>query len=110
MTTQNDLDDLIFAGLTGYAVAIDRRTGEELWRTNLKSSGYGLVTLLLDGDILLAGATGRIYALDPSSGEVLWTNELKKLGYSSVSLATRRGSSDDGGFLRVAAQQQQDGS
>ena len=44
------IDQLIFVGLNGYAVALDRDTGEIVWSNDQMKSGY--VTLLLDGDRL----------------------------------------------------------
>ena len=45
------IDELIFVGLNGYAVALARDTGEIVWSNNEMRSGY--VTLLLDGDRLI---------------------------------------------------------
>src|SRR5437764_872938 len=42
------VDDLVFVGLNGYALALNRETGEIVWSNNKLKSGY--VTLLLDGD------------------------------------------------------------
>ena len=66
------VDDLIFVGLNGYAVALHRETGDIVWSCSEMKSGY--VTLLLDGDRLIVSTNGYIYCLDPSTGEVLWHN------------------------------------
>lgn len=109
MSHSLELEDFVFAGLTGFVVALDRRSGEEIWRHSLEGSGYGLVSLLLDGDLLLVGAGGRTYALDPFTGDVAWMNRLPGLGFSTVSLATVRGTTDTAGHPRAGAQQQYDG-
>src|SRR5688572_20279320 len=42
------IDELIFIGLNGYALALNRDTGEIVWSNNNLESGP--VTMLLDGD------------------------------------------------------------
>ena len=86
---------IVYVGLKAAVIALDRRTGAEVWRTPLKG-GVGrsssFVTLQRDGDILYAGVGGEIWGLDPKSGTVLWHNPLKGLGYGIVSIL---GDSDD---------------
>jgi outer membrane protein assembly factor BamB len=72
------VDQLIFVGLNGYAVALDRDTGEIVWSNNQMHSGY--VTLLLDGDRLIASTNGYLYCLDPFTGEILWHNPMRGYG------------------------------
>jgi outer membrane protein assembly factor BamB len=80
---------VVYLGLKASVVALDRRTGMEVWRTPLKGrvgrSGT-FVTLQRDGDILYAGVGGEIYALDPKTGTVLWHNSLKGLGFGVLSI------------------------
>ncbi len=73
------IDDLVFVGLNGYALALDRDTGEIVWSNNKMHSGY--VTLLLDGDRLIVSTNGYMYCLDPLNGEIQWHNPLT--GYGS---------------------------
>jgi hypothetical protein len=51
------LEQLIYVGLNGYALALDRDTGEIVWSNNQMASGY--VTLRLDGDRLIVSSGGR---------------------------------------------------
>src|SRR5947209_14246202 len=83
------LDQLIFVGLRGYVIALDRDTGEVAWTNNSLNSGY--TTLLLDGDRLIASTNGYIYCLDPLTGEVLWQNPLRGFGTGVTDLASARG-------------------
>jgi outer membrane protein assembly factor BamB len=84
------VDQLIFVGLNGYAVALDRDTGEIVWSNNQMKSGY--VTLLLDGDRLIVSTNGYIYGLDPLSGDILWHNPLHGYGAGApASLLSVRG-------------------
>jgi outer membrane protein assembly factor BamB len=86
------IEQLIFVGLNGYAVALDRNTGEIVWSNDELKSGP--VTLLLDGDRLIVSTGGYLFCLDPLTGKVLWNNEMK--GYGQVAptaLASVRGQS-----------------
>jgi outer membrane protein assembly factor BamB len=86
------IDELVFVGLNGYAVALHRDTGEIVWSNNEMKSGY--VTLLLDGDRLIVSTNGYLYCLDPMTGEVLWHNPMKGYGAGApTSLLSVRGQS-----------------
>src|SRR4029079_13951985 len=85
------IDQLIFVGLNGYALALNRDTGEIVWSCNEMTSGY--VTLLLDGERLIASTNGYMYCLDALTGEVLWTNPLAGYGVHPASLVSARGQS-----------------
>jgi PQQ-like domain len=87
------IDRLVFVGLNGYALALDRNTGEIVWSNSEMHSGY--VTLLLDGDRLIASTNGYMYCLDPLTGKVLWHNPLRGYGVGAP-----RPSSRPGGSLR----------
>jgi outer membrane protein assembly factor BamB len=72
------LDQLIFVGLNGYALALDRENGTIVWSNDQMQSGY--VSLLLDGDRLIVSTNGYMYCLDPLTGDILWHNPLKGYG------------------------------
>src|SRR3954465_14135475 len=73
------VEQLVFVGLNGYAVALDRDTGEIVWSNDQLKSGY--VTLLLDGDRLVVSTNGYLYCLDPLTGQILWHN--RRSGYGA---------------------------
>lgn len=88
------IDQLIFVGLNGYALALDRATGEIVWSNSEMKSGY--VTLLLDGDRLIASTNGYIFCLEPLTGEILWHNPLKGYGMGApTALVSVRGQSSE---------------
>jgi outer membrane protein assembly factor BamB len=87
----NRLDDLIFIGLNGYALALHRETGDEVWRNSNMKSGFA--TLLLDGDRLIVSTNGYIYCLDPLNGQIVWENPLSGLGTGVTDMTSVRGSS-----------------
>ena len=84
------IDDLIFVGLRGYAMAVHRETGEVAWVNAEMKSGY--TTLLLDGDRLIVSTNGYLFCLDPVTGRTLWSNPLSGYGTGVTSLASSRGS------------------
>jgi outer membrane protein assembly factor BamB len=102
------IDQLIFVGLNGYALALDRNTGAIVWSNDQMKRGY--VTLLLDGDRLIVSCNGYIYCLDPLTGRILWHNPLTGYGMGApTSLVSVRGQSDQAmieeAVQKIAAQQ-----
>jgi outer membrane protein assembly factor BamB len=86
------IDQLIFVGLNGYALALNRETGDIVWSNDQMKSGY--VSLLLDGDRLIVSTNGYIYCLDPLTGQVLWHNPLRGYGVGApTALVSVRGQS-----------------
>jgi outer membrane protein assembly factor BamB len=97
------IDQLIFVGLNGYALALDRDSGEVVWYNSQMKSGY--VTLLLDGDRLIVSTNGYIYCLDPLSGQILWNNPLKGYGMGApTSLTSVRGQTSQTLIQQAAAE------
>ena len=74
----------IYVGAGGYVVALESATGNELWRTKLKSTQ--IVTVAVQGDAVLAGAGGELFCLDATTGSLRWRNKLKGLGLGPVIL------------------------
>jgi outer membrane protein assembly factor BamB len=92
--TERDLEQLVFVVLNGWAVALDRDTGEIVWSNDQMKSGY--VTLLLDGDRLIVSTNGYIYALDPLTGAILWHNPMRGYGGGTpTALVSVRGQSSE---------------
>jgi outer membrane protein assembly factor BamB len=86
------VEQLVFVGLNGYAVALDRDTGEIVWSNNELKAGY--VTLLLDGDRLIVSTNGYIFCLDPLTGRTLWHNPMSGYGLGTpTALVSVRGQS-----------------
>ena len=95
------LDQLVFVGLNGYAVALDRDTGEIVWSNDQLRSGY--VTFLLDGDRLIVSTNGYIFCLDPLTGDILWQNTMSGYGVGApTSLVSVRGQSSHAVVQQVA--------
>jgi hypothetical protein len=78
----------LYVGIKNSVVALDDRTGTEVWRTQLRGSDF--VTVLWDGEALFAANSGEVWRLDPANGAVIWHNGLKGFGRGVVSLASNR--------------------
>jgi len=77
---------ILFIGVQGNVLALDRATGQEVWRARLK--GFDFVNVVLEGGDLYAAASGELYCLDPATGQIRWRNELKGLGRGLISIAS----------------------
>jgi outer membrane protein assembly factor BamB len=95
----------VFVGIHGNVIALDRATGQELWRTELKGSDF--VNLLVDGDVILASTYGAIFCLDAVTGTLLWRNDLPGQGWGIASIATSSGSTTSAGPARKRQQDQE---
>jgi len=78
--------DLVFVGIRGSVVALDRATGKQEWATHLK--GWDFVNVVLQNDTVLACCHGEIFCLDPFTGNALWHNPLKGFGTGLATIAT----------------------
>ena len=78
---------LVYVGIHGCCVALDRDTGDEVWRATL---GTDYMTVYWDGEALFVATRGEVTRLDPETGAALWHNKLKGLGRGLVSLASNR--------------------
>lgn len=96
------IEQFIFVGFNGYAVALDRDSGEIVWSNNEMHRGY--VTLLLDGDRLIVSTNGYMYCLDPFTGQTLWHNPMAGYGYGPTALVSARGQGTQAMIAQAAAQ------
>ncbi len=84
--------ELIFIGIKGSVVALERATGQQVWATHLKGSDF--VNVVVENEAVLASCYGEIFCLDPLTGNGLWHNPLKGFG---TGLATIAAGSDAAG-------------
>ena len=68
-------------------VAIDKSSGQEVWREHL--CGSGTTSVCLEDDSLFASTRGRLYRLDAKTGSILWVNNLRGLGYGVCVIGTQ---------------------
>ena len=82
--------ELVFIGLKGSVIALNRATGEQVWATHLK--GYDFVNVVVEEGRILATTYGEIYCLDALTGSGLWQNKLKGFGIGLAAIATEQNS------------------
>ena len=78
--------ELVFIGIKGSVVALNRDTGEQVWATHLKGSSF--VNVVLQHETVLASCDGEIFCLDPFTGNASWHNPLKGFGMGLATIAT----------------------
>lgn len=76
----------IYLGVGGFVVCLDKRIGNEVWRTKLKTST--IVNVYCDDDKIFAHAGGHFFCLRAKDGKILWKNPLTGLGYGSCIIAS----------------------
>jgi outer membrane protein assembly factor BamB len=78
--------DLVYIGIRGSVIALDRANGQQVWATHLKGSDF--VNLLVENAKVFATCYGEVFCLDPLTGEGLWHNQLKGQGTGLATIAT----------------------
>ena len=84
---------LVFIGIKGLVVALNRATGQQVWTTHLKGSDF--VNVVLQDGAVLASCYGEIFCLDPLTGAGLWQNPLKGFGRGLATIATEHNLGSD---------------
>jgi outer membrane protein assembly factor BamB len=97
--------DLVFIGIKGSVVALNRATGEQVWATHLKGSDF--VNVVLQNEAVLASCYGEIFCLDPLTGNASWHNPLKGFGRGLATMALE-GSPGSGAALVLAEKRRRD--
>ena len=77
---------LVFIGIKGTVLALNRATGQQMWATRLKGSDF--VNVVLQDEAVLASCCGEIFCLDPLTGIMMWHNPLKGFGTGLATIAT----------------------
>jgi len=95
-------EHMVFVGLNGRVVALDRDCGDIQWEWRSPQGG-GYMTLLPDRDRLVVSAGGYLYCLDTASGEQLWHNPLTGFGCGVAALATLEQRTHDSDVAAAAA-------
>ena len=101
-----DIDQLIFVGLNGRVVAIDRERGRMIWQWQSPKPRRGFVAIMLDGDRVVAGLGGYLYCLEAATGRMLWENPLTGFGLGMFSLASVRGCSQSSEAAQALADEE----
>jgi outer membrane protein assembly factor BamB len=92
--------DLVFVGIKGSVIALNRANGQQVWATHLKGSGF--VNVVLENGAVLASCYGEVFCLEPLTGNGRWHNPLKGFGMGLTTIATE--ANPGGGHLPVLAE------
>src|SRR5512137_643718 len=77
---------LVYVGIRGCVVALDRESGELVWSAELHR-GSSFVPIVVDGSRVFAASGGEVTCLDAATGALLWHNPLKGFGMGYAMLA-----------------------
>ena len=84
-----------YVGVHGHVLALDKRTGQEVWKTNLSGAfSAGFVSLATDGELVFAHTGGKLYCLDAKTGRICWKNDLPGLGYETATICAAADAAD----------------
>lgn len=82
-----ELGDIVFVGFNSRAAALNRNTGEIVWRWKAPQPFRGYVSMLmLNEEQLVVSVNGYTYCLDPLTGGQRWYNELAGFGTGVASI------------------------
>jgi outer membrane protein assembly factor BamB len=87
LVSNMNVTDLVYIGIKGSVIALHRATGQQIWATQLKGSGFVNVVALPDR--IYATTYGEVFCLEPLTGRGIWHNTLTGfgLGLSTIALA-----------------------
>jgi outer membrane protein assembly factor BamB len=97
--------DLVFIGIKGSVIALNRATGQQVWATHLKGSDF--VNVVVDEDAVLATCYGEIFCLNPLTGDARWHNPLKGFGLGLATIAAEH-NQGSGNAPAIAAKRRRD--
>ena len=78
--------DKLFLGINNHVVCLSKKTGEQLWKTKLKSST--ITNVYYEDENVFAYSGGHLYRLAASDGAICWENPLKGFGYGTCIIAS----------------------
>lgn len=87
--------EFLYLGGRGWVIALDKRTGAEIWRTSIKTGWFRLggsfVNLVEGAEFLFAIYSGHVNCLSKTDGSILWQQKVRDLGLSLISMAVDAG-------------------
>lgn len=101
---ERTLQDLVFVGFNSQVVAIDRYSGDLVWKWH-SPEGKGFPATFLDGDRLVVSVNGYTYCLDPLFGQEVWRNSLPGMGTGVPSITSVNGGASGAQAAKIAADQ-----
>ncbi|MBV1909965.1 MAG: PQQ-like beta-propeller repeat protein [Kangiellaceae bacterium] len=78
--------DKLFLGISSHVVCLSKETGEQIWKTKLKSSS--ITNVYFEEDNVYAYSGGHLFCLRADNGAIIWKNTLKGFGYGACIIAS----------------------
>lgn len=78
--------DKLFLGIKNHVICISKKSGEELWKTKIKSST--IVNVYYEEQQVFAYSGGHLFCLNAENGGIVWENPLKGMGYGTCIIAS----------------------
>jgi len=78
----------LFLGISNHVVSLNKKTGEQIWKTKLKTSS--ITNVYYEDGSIFAYSGGHLFCLKASDGDILWENPLKGFGYSTCIIASEQ--------------------
>jgi len=88
--TASNQDKIIFVAFNRYVIALNAKSGEQLWKVSVGTGIRSFVSLCLHNSILMVAAEGKMTGIDPDTGKELFHNNLEGIKYSYVTLGTHK--------------------
>ena len=76
----------LFLGINNHVVCLDKKTGDQVWKTKLKSSS--ITNVYYENGCVFAYSGGHLFSLNATDGAINWENPLKGFGYSTCIIAS----------------------
>jgi outer membrane protein assembly factor BamB len=105
----NDAGNIVYIAAKKWVTAVDSRTGNTLWETEVPGSRFlatGFMTITADATGVYACRSGQVTALDPLDGTILWTHKTRAGGSVLPVVATLFGGADPSQAATAAAASQ----
>lgn len=78
--------DKLFLGINNHVVCISKQSGQELWKTKVKSSS--ITNVYYEEGFIFAYSGGHLFCLNAQDGDIVWENPLKGMGYGTCIIAS----------------------
>jgi len=69
----------LFLGISNHVVCLDKKTGDQVWKTKLKSSS--ITNVYYENGCVFAYSGGHLFSLNAIDGSVNWENPSKCRSY-----------------------------
>ena len=80
--------DKLFLGINNHVVCLSKKTGEQLWKTKVKSST--ITNVYYENNFVFTYSGGHLFCLKANDGTIVWENPLKGFGYGTCIIASEQ--------------------